>query len=58
MKKKLFGKTKSKDSFFQSNSFETVNGIRTVRFNAGDNNRRYALDRGAFVRLKVCIFEI
>ena len=57
---KLFRKPDNKDSFFQSNPYQMIHGIRTVDFCGGDNRRKYALDRGAFVRIKVrmCTFQI
>jgi hypothetical protein len=57
-KAKVFGKSDYNDSFFQSNQFEMIDGIRTVKFCGGDNNRKYALDRGAFVRLKVRMMKV
>jgi hypothetical protein len=52
-KKKMFGKSECKDSFFQSNPYTMINGVRTVSFLGGDDGRKYALDKGSFIRLKV-----
>lgn len=51
-RRRMIGRSTIQDSFFQSNPYTVVNGIRTVSFTGGDNGRRYALDRGAFIRLK------
>lgn len=51
-RRRFIGKSETKDSFFQSNPYTVISGIKTVCFEGGDSERKYALDKGAFIRLK------
>lgn len=51
-RRRFIGKPEIKDSFFQSNPYTMINGVKTVSFQGGDNERKYALEKGAFIRLK------
>ena len=49
----FLGRNEVRDSFFQSNPYTVNNGIRTVSFKGGDSKRKYALNKGAYINLKV-----
>ena len=50
----FFGKEEVRHSFFQSNPYNiNYDGVKCVCFTGGDNDRRYSLNKNAFIRLKV-----
>jgi len=56
-RKRFMRKAEMNDSFFQSNPYSIIHGIKTVSFRGGDNERKYALEKGAFIRIKVSFID-